>query len=49
MPRLPLTGDFLPAALFRPQNHGAVSRDACDQIERKVMPNSLDEHPIECS
>ena len=23
---------------FQPQNHGAVSRDACDQIERKAMP-----------
>ena len=23
---------------FRPQDHGAVSRDACDQIERKAMP-----------
>jgi len=22
---------------FRPQNHGAVSRDACDRIERKAM------------
>jgi hypothetical protein len=23
---------------FKPQNHGAVSGDACDQIERKAMP-----------
>jgi hypothetical protein len=28
---------------FRPQNHGAVSGDACDQIERKARPKKSTE------
>jgi hypothetical protein len=40
-PLLPVRSGFLCPQNFRPQNHGAVSRGACDQIERKAILKKL--------
>ena len=40
-PLLPVLSGFLCPQNFRPQNHGAVFRGACDQIERKAIPKNF--------